>query len=119
MGCAHNPCEEKKNPLNQAAAPRFGQTNSLSSTQSHYFLIETPKEIKTDDEEEEEEEMGEGRGMGRPSGWCICSVASSAVNSHGWIHAQRDLNSSRLHTLTFALAVVGVGYSSAPWCSSL
>lgn len=62
--------------------------------------------------------MGEGRGMGRPSGWCICSVASSAVNSHGWTHAhthtQTDLNTSWIHTLTFALAVVWVWYSSAP-----
>lgn len=65
--------------------------------------------------------MGEGRGMGRPSGWCICSVASSAVNSHGWTHThtQTDLNTGQIHTLTFALAVVWVWYSSAPWCSAL
>lgn len=70
MGCAHSPCEEKKKKLLSSCCTQVWPKQFTlidTHTHSHYFLMDTPKEIKIDDGGGEEEEMGEGRGMGRPS----------------------------------------------------
>lgn len=51
---------------------------------------------------------GGERGMSRAPGWCICSAAAPAVNSHALeTHIQLDKN-----TLTYTLGSLQVRYSS-------